>query len=352
MEESLLDVVFIEDEVIERNFFGYKLGSRCKETDFWGRERSVVYRDEYGNVICSAREIHPLFGGSMPYVEFYDKDARPVGRAYVTEEILSGKRKVEYTNHKGERIASAYVDEKKLADAARQRKQTEEDTKIPTQNYEPKTAMILIGMLFLGIAINALLGFLNANAAVICRYGSMITKYLICPLMVVLFCVLCRIRKTFGAQKLFWVMHLLVYTLGFAFVAYIADCFYKGTDPAFLQRIPSEDLAGIIMFLLCFAPTGVLGLFSGLWTLALKKKPGHEERKKVSIRGMTLMKIGNAVLITISMAIMLLSDGYGSGGIGGVLRVVAIWLILAAILGILYAMATLPYKWLSNRFGG
>ncbi len=61
-----MGVAFEDDEVVW-NFLGYRVGQRCKITDCWGKDRHVVYLDEFGQVVSTAREIHPSFG-IMPYV--------------------------------------------------------------------------------------------------------------------------------------------------------------------------------------------------------------------------------------------------------------------------------------------
>lgn len=53
-----------------------------------------------------------------PYVEFYDKNNQPSGRAYVMWEILSGGRKVAYTNNEGNTIPTRHVDEGRVLNNA------------------------------------------------------------------------------------------------------------------------------------------------------------------------------------------------------------------------------------------
>lgn len=352
MKESLLDIVFEEDEVIFRNILGYRTGQRRKTTDIWGRDRHVVYCDEFGHVVSSAREIRPLFGGT-PYVEFYDKDKQPRGRAYVTEEILSGRRKVEYTNNEGKTISTRYVDEDKVL--RNNAVSMEASNSLVKQTgtadaFRITTPIIACCVVFLTIGLSALLSFLDTHIYTIIRYGRAISVYGICPLMVLLQLLLCRGGKASGGLRLFRLVHLVVFAAGVAMLAYMTDCLFLGRDFPFLARFADSGLGGLLSFLVCFAPTLVLGLVSGLCTVLGRKRAGHQQRAAISCCSMNLMQLGNLVLIFASMGTMVFADAYGSGGVSGVVGTVVLLGFMGLLLALSWGIAWLPYKLLSGKF--
>ena len=111
MKEDLLDLVFEENNVDFRNDLGFMRGSRKKTTNLWGSDRHVIYTDEYGGKVGSAKEISKF--GRTPYVEFYDSEGNAVGRAYVDDKI-SGGRQVRYTDNNGNTLATRLVDEEQV----------------------------------------------------------------------------------------------------------------------------------------------------------------------------------------------------------------------------------------------
>ena len=348
MSEHILDVVFEDDEVIFSNFLGYELGKVHKTTNMWGKDRHVEYCDEFGHVLSSAREISPLFGGT-PYVEFYDKDNKPVGRAYVTNEILPGRRKVEYTTNAGKTVATRYVDEEKVQrNETARKKKAEEKEKAATSSrqFDASTPMVLCALAFLGVGLSALFSFLHSHIHTIIHYARAISIYGVCPLMVVLHLLLCRTK---GA-KIFRLVHLLLYTAGFAALAYMMNCLYADQDYAFVARMSSTTLAGLLSMFASFAPTLVLGFVSGIWTLICKKRDGHRARVEISRRSMNLMWISNLILVSVSMSIMLFYDAYGSGGFSGVFGTIVLQLFLLLLLALAFGISYLPYKLCSNKF--
>ena len=344
MSEHILDVVFEDDKVIFSNFLGYELGKVHKTTNMWGKDRHVEYCDEFGHVLSTAREIYPLLGGT-PYVEFYDKNGKSVGKAYVTHEILSGRRKVEYTTNAGKTVATRYVDEEKVQrNETARKKKAEEKEKVSSssQGADASTPLVLCALAFLGVGLSALFSFLHSHIHTIIHYARAISIYGVCPLMVVLHLLLCRTK---GA-KIFRLVHLLLYTAGFAALAYMMDCLYADQDYAFVARMTNTTLAGLLSMFASFAPTLVLGFVSGIWTLICKKRDGHRARSEISRRSMNLMWISNLILVSVSMSIMLFYDAYESGVFGAIVLQLFLLLLLALAFGISY----LPYKLCSNKF--
>ena len=352
MDESLLDIVFEDEEVVFRNILGYRVGGRRKTTDIWGKDPHVVYYDEFGKVISSAREIRPLLGGT-PYVEFYDKDGKPKGRAYVTEEILSGRRKVEYTTNDGKTISTRYVDEEKVRRNNAISMETSTDLEkdlTGSPKFKLTTPLLLCCVVFLGIGLNALFSFFHARMDTIIRYGSMISVYVVCPLMVVIFLLRCRVKNPPRELRIFRLVHLLLYTAGFVFVAYMTDTIYADRDIHLTSQISSTAVEALMVVLLCFGPTLVFGIVSGIWTLLSKKRDSYKQRVAISRWSMSLMQAGNLILIAVALAIVTFGDAYGSGGFSGLVGTVVLLFFLTLLLALFDAIAYLPYKLLSGKY--
>lgn len=352
MNESLLDVVFEDDEVVFRNYIGYRVGERRKTTDIWGRDRHVAYYDEFGKVVSTAREIRPLFGGT-PYVEFYDKNKKPRGRAYITEEILSGKRKIEYTNNDGKTLSSRYVNEEKvLRNNAVSMEAAAGLEKQPggTTEFSPSTPLILCLLVFLGIGLYALLTYLHDRMDTIIHYGSTISVYAVCPLMVVLFLLLCRTKKPTLGLRIFHFVHLVVFAAGCALLAYLSESIFLDRDFNFFPQITNTFLLGLLHFQSFFAPTLVFGVVSGILTLLSRRTSTSQQREHISRSSMKLMQIGNLLLISVSLAITTLTGVYGSGGISALLTSIMMLLLLSVFIGLACALAYVPYSLFSKGF--
>jgi len=108
MNDDVLDIVFEEDRATLYNENGDKLGKRRKLTHLNGNTKGVEYMGEYGEHLGGARKVMPTFGSS--YVEFYDKDGKAVGKAYV-DERYNGTRQIRYTDMDGRTVKTREVDE-------------------------------------------------------------------------------------------------------------------------------------------------------------------------------------------------------------------------------------------------
>ena len=108
MNNDILDLVFEENNATLYNEDDKKIGRRQKVTHLNGSTKGVEYLGEYGENMGGAREVKPVFGSS--YVEFYDRDGKAVGKAYV-EERNNGTRQIRYTDLDGRTVKTRDVDE-------------------------------------------------------------------------------------------------------------------------------------------------------------------------------------------------------------------------------------------------
>ena len=361
MHEDLLDIVFEEDEVIFSDRLGFRLGERRKQTNIRGTERSVDYFDRFGHVIGTAREIPSLFG-STPYVEFRDKNGRVTGKAYVNTKI-NGQREIVYTTKDGKPIRSRIADEKKILSANALSMESAESVErnpgnngggaIVTSSLDDRSLipMTLCVFLFIELIIYALFAAFRSHVDTILRYSGILCVYASCPLMVAAYLLCCRITgKATAALRIFRLGHLIAFAVCFAFQAFLNSAMYFDPEP--VMRLFSRADSSIVVpyLLLCFSPIPAYGLFSGIWTLLVKKQPYGNAAVQLSRGSVRLLTVGCMFFNILTQAVTITSESFGSGGISGFMLTIASLALYALLVLLVYGIFHLPYAALSKHF--
>ena len=356
-------------------------------------ELKVVYFDRDGKRLAVAREYRSYM--DKPYVENKDRDGNLLWRARIEVNVMndpniaiyvrgSKEKDIFVSKDEMDRILEDYrkengflpgeegkdknkeekKEEKKGKKEERQEEeqkgsdpnpndrgeQTHEHTGASESKYATGVPFFLGICLFLGIGLHILFTFLHAQMDTILRYGRLLFAYGTCPIMVLLFFLMCRTKDTPEELRTFKRVHLIVYVLGCAFMSYMANFIFADQELDFFPQIPNEDLRAICFLAVCFVPTLVMGLFSGIWARTRKNKPSHWLYEKVSLKSMLLMRIGNLIVIAVPLLVVILFEGFEPGELGSILFLMFALPFLALMLFLVSTILHLPYRWLSRKF--
>lgn len=355
MKEDLLDLVFEENETVFRNDLGFKIGERRKTRTIMGNNRYVEFVDNFGNNTGKAKEIRPVF--SDPYVEFYDKDGNPIGRAYVDPKI-NGKRMIRYTNCDGTTLTTRYVDEDAVCRNNVVSMETTgcDDTHVHADPGVSEIASVIPGVLmvsvFISIIMNAAFAALYDHLDAIVHYGGILCVYASCPMMVLLYLAKCQIPKNAPRElRRFRNGHILLAVFGFGILAALHAIVFFNIDISimFPSYMIESGIVGLLHFLLCFVPTLIYGIVSGIWTLLKRKTAYYSHCTNVSVVSMTLMTFSNIALVSITQLIML-CHSYTPGDFGRLILMILAVPFLALLIFLAAIIARLPYSGFSHFF--
>ena len=360
----------------------------------------VEYLDGDGNRIAVAREYRKYMG--EPHVEVKDGDGNVLWKAYIERNVISDpniaiyvrgskEKEIFVSRDKIDRILEDYrrengiiPDTQKGGDTGKgqtpetgkgQTPETGKGTRTgkgknpgktpgstggstgtqtiirtPDSAYDPAVPAVICCLVFLAIGLNAVFQFFYDRLDTVIRYAEVICVYASCPLMVILYLWRCRIKNPTVEIRRFYRMHLLMYTAGFAFLAYLNSFCYSGEDIEFFPQVSDAGTLGLYHYLLCFAPVLVYGIFSGIWTLTQKNGKNYGIYRAISKQTMTFMLVGSVVFIVCSQAIMMFSETYTPGNFGSVFSMVVLFGLFGLLVFISAVVARLPYNLLSKKF--
>ena len=301
----------------------------------------VEYRDGHGSIVATADEVAVPY--SYPYVEIKGGPLNTkIGTASIhTNSFLNPDGKVEFSTYGGTIGTSNYDSdtlkkfhpEYNTGDTGGS--QSINDT--PSKNEPPGgsgtyshsgpislskegeafSALTLgtgvAGVLF-SICIGILLMFFGSHMYNIYRYTYMACIYASCPIMVVLFLLICRLGKNPSKEKrVFRLIHLILFIAGFLFLAYVNYCIFYGRPIPFLVRIVASDswVLGMLHFMVGFAPMAVYGIISGIASWVMKKSPDYDVFSAISINSTMLMAYGSVFWIACTQLVTEFNKGVG-----------------------------------------
>lgn len=352
-------------------------------------ELKVVYFDPDGKRLAVAREYRSY--KDKPYVENKDREGNLLWRARIEVNVISDPNIAIYVHGSKEkdifvskdemdRILEDYrkengflpgeegKDKKKEEKKGKKEERKDEEQKGSdpdpndrdeqthehTGGSEPKyhtgVPFFLCICLFLGIGLNVLFTFLYDQIDTILHYGRLLFVFGSCPVMVLLFLLMCRTKDTPRELRIFKRVHLIVYVLGCAYMSCMANYIFTDPELDLFPQIASPGLQAVCVLSIGFAPTLVMGLFSGIWACTRKKKPSHWLYEKVSLKSMQLMRIGNLIVIMVPFLIVMLFETFEPGKLSSILSSTFVMLLLALMLSLVSMVAYLPYRILSRKF--